>query len=538
MALATTGTGTGSIPPLEFTSFDDITAKHKTLRATFRSGRTKDVEYRKQQIRRLYWAIVDNAELMELALHKDMRKSRFEANISEIDWCKQECLDAVAGLDDWIRDEPVRGLPLQFLPMKPRIRHEPLGTILNIGAYNFPFQLNFTPLVGAIAAGNTVLLKPSELAPHSAMVIRKIVDEALDPESYACVNGSVDETKHVLEHKFDKIVFTGGRRTGTIIAQKAAETLTPVLLELGGQNPAFVTRKGDVKLAARRLLWQKCLNAGQVCLSHNYVLVERCILNKFIEEVKKQYAVFMPQGAKASPDFSRIVNQGHFNRLKKMLDSSKGTIVMGGSMDESDFFIEPTVVLVNDIHDSMIVEETFGPIWSILPFDTLDEAINIAHEVDPTPLALFTFGSDAENEKVLNSVTSGGATVNDGFFHSMLNQTPIGGVGSSGMGNYHGYYSFKAFSHQRPIAKVPAWTDKLLRVRYMPYSASEYKRHRRINSLKPNFDRDGRVVKGLRYWISVLLSLGSKSAAGLVFRWGVLVAMAVTLGLKRKSLGM
>ncbi|RFU72472.1 aldehyde dehydrogenase 3b1 [Trichoderma arundinaceum] len=532
MALKTSG-----IPPLHFTALDDITAQYNTVRATFRSGRTKNVEYRKQQIRRLYWAVVDNAELIELALNKDMGKSKFEANISEIDWCKQECLDAVENLDKWVKDENVRHMPFQFWAMKPRIRHEPLGTILNIGAYNFPFQLNVTALVGAIAAGNTFVLKPSEISPHSAMVLQKLFDEALDPEAYVCVQGSIDETKHILEHKFDKIVFTGGRKTGTIIAQKAAETLTPVLLELGGQNPAFITRHGDLKLAARRLMWQKCLNAGQVCLSHNYALVERCVLNRFIDEVKKTYAEFMPQGAKASPDFARVVNQGHYNRLKRMLDNSKGKIVVGGSMDEADFFIEPTVVLVDDVNDSMVVEESFGPIWSIVPFDTLDEAINIANQVDPTPLALFTFGSDKENDKVLNSVTSGGATINDGFFHAMLNPSPLGGVGSSGTGNYHGYYSFKTFSHQRSIAKVPGWADKLLRVRYMPYSVTELKRHRRIAEKKPNFDRNGNLVKGLKYWLTVLLSLGSKNASGFVFRFGVLIALAVTLGLKRKSLG-
>ncbi|KAH6609695.1 aldehyde dehydrogenase 3b1 [Trichoderma cornu-damae] len=520
---------TGGIPPLQLTALDDITARYETIRATFRSGRTRDVEYRKQQIRRLYWGLVDNAELIELALHKDMGKSRFEANVSEIDWCKQECLDAVENLDEWTRDEPVRHMPLQFLPMKPRIRNEPLGAILNIGAYNFPFQLNVSALVGAIAAGNTFMLKPSETSPHSAVVLGKIFDEALDPESYVCVQGAVDETRHILEHKFDKIVFTGGRRTGTIIAKKAAETLTPVLLELGGQNPAFVTRHGDLGIAARRLLWQKCLNAGQVCVSHNYALVERCVVNRFVDEVKKQYAEFMPQGARSSPDYARIVNRGHYDRLKKMLDNTKGKIVMGGSMDEADFFIEPTVVLVDDVGDSMVAEESFGPIWSIMPFDTLDEAIDIANRVDPTPLALFSF--------VFSRVTSGGATMNDGFFHSMLNPTPLGGVGTSGTGNYHGYYSFKAFSHQRSIAKVPSWADKLLRVRYMPYSFSELRRHRRMVEKKPNFDRNGKLVKGLKYWLAVLLSLGAKSATGFVFRVGVVVALAVALGLKRRSFG-
>lgn len=390
---------TDTISPFAVTALDEISTNVNTLQKTFRSGKTKDMQYRLQQIRRLYWAIRDNAPLIEEALRKDLGKSQYEANMSEIDWCLNECLDMVANAEKWTKDQKIVGMSLTYWAMKPRIRFEPLGTILIIGAFNFPFQLTLTPLIGAIASGNTAVLKPSELSPYSAMVLKKIMDESLDPESYVCINGALAESKHILEHKFDKIVFTGGKKTGTIIAQKAAETLTPVLLELGGQNPAFITKNADVKLAARRLLWQKSLCAGQVCLSHNYVLVERSIVSKFIGEVNSQYRTFMPQGAKASPDYARIVNKGHFLRLKKMLDSSKGKIVMGGSLDESELFIEPTVMLVDDIEDSMMVEESFGPIWSIMPFDSLDDAIDIANKVDPTPLALFTFGSDDENNK-------------------------------------------------------------------------------------------------------------------------------------------
>lgn len=390
-----------TIPEYATTSLDDITTAANTIHTSFRSNKTKDVQFRLRQIRKLYWGIVNNEKLIEAALRKDMRKCKHEAVLTEIAWIKAECLDFTKNLEKWVEEESIINVPMQYLAMKPRIRNEPLGKVLIIGAYNFPFQLNITPLIGAIAAGNTVVLKPSELSPHSAMVIKKIFDEALDPECYICVNGKVDETKHILEHKFDKIVFTGGKRTGTIIAKKAAETLTPCLLELGGQNPAFVTKNGDVKLAARRLLWNKTLNAGQVCLSQNYVLIERSVLSTFIGELNNQYRTMMPKGAKASPDYSRLPNKHHFDRLKAMLDNSKGKIVMGGKMDEADLFIEPTVVLVDDVDDSMMVEESFGPIWSIFPVDSLDQAIGIAHKIDPTPLSLFTFGSDAENEKGL-----------------------------------------------------------------------------------------------------------------------------------------
>lgn len=388
-----------AIPAYQATSLDEITATVETARKTFRTNKTKDIKFRMQQIRKLYWGVRDNADLIEEALKKDLNKCQFEAQLSEIEWVKNECIDVANKIENWVKDEPIPGLPATYWPMKPRIHNEPLGLILIIGAFNFPIQLNLVPVIGAIAAGNCVILKPSELSPHSAMVLKKIFDEYLDPDCYSCINGKVDETKHAMEHKYDKIVFTGGKGTGTIIAKKAAETLTPYILELGGQNPAFVTKNADIKLAARRLMWQKTINAGQVCLSHNYVMVERPVLGQFIAEINKQLRQFMPKGADKSPDWSRIVNKGHYDRLKAMVDNSKGKIVMGGNMWEDKLIIEPTAVLVDSIEDSMMVQESFGPVWSILPVDSLDQAIDIAHKVDPTPLSLTTFGTDAENEK-------------------------------------------------------------------------------------------------------------------------------------------
>ncbi|KAG5920844.1 hypothetical protein E4U42_006055 [Claviceps africana] len=512
----------GPLPPFEPTSLDDITAKVERLRRTYRTNKTKNIKFRQQQIRRLYWAVVDYAPLIEEALMKDMGKSRFEAHLTEMDWIKNEAVNVANKLEAWSKDESIVDLPVTYWPMRPRIRNEPLGQILLIGAYNFPFQLNLTPVIGAIAAGNCVVLKPSELAPHSAAVIARIFDEYLDPDCYACVNGDVEQSRYLLDrHRFDKVMFTGGKKTGALIAAKAAQSLTPVLLELGGLNPAFVTCGGDVRLAARRLLWQKCLNAGQLCLSHNYVLVERGAVDDFVAELNVQYRTFMPDGAKGS-DLSCIVNRSHYDRLMSMLRRTGGRVVMGGSSDDETLWIEPTVVLVDSVDDSMMVEESFGPIWSVMPFDTLDEAIEIANKVDPTPLSLFTFGTDAENNKVLDNVTSGGATVNDAFFHGMINAIPFGGVGGSGQGNYHGYYSFKAFSHQRVIAQVPAWAEKLLRVRYMPYSFSELDRYRALNGYTPNFDRDGNPITGVKSWFGFLHRGGNASSGGAEPRWAIL----------------
>lgn len=383
------------------TDLDTIPEVCATLRSTFRTLKTKDLEYRKVQLRKLYWGVKDHGAQLEEALRRDLRKSAFESVFTEIDWVANDCMFMLDHLDKFAKDDSLGAphVPLIFKPNNVRIRKEPLGTALIIGTYNFPFQLSVVPLVGAIAAGCTAVVKPSEGAPNVAMVIKEIVEKCLDPESYRVVVGAVPETTSLLDQKWDKIFYTGSAQVARIICKKAAENLTPVTLELGGRNPAFVTRNADLKLAAKRLLWGKTLNAGQVCLSQNYVLVEREVLDSFIKHLNTAFAQTFPQGAKASPDLSRVINERHFLRIKKMVDESKGKIVLGGEMDQSELFIAPTAVLVDSTDDSMIKEESFGPVFSIIPFDTLSDAIKIANEVDPTPLALFGFGTQAEFNK-------------------------------------------------------------------------------------------------------------------------------------------
>ena len=302
-------------------------------------------------------------------------------------------------LEKWMKDESAPDIPLTNSLLNPRIRKEPLGTVLVIGAYNFPVQLSLGPLIGAISAGCTGVLKPSEVSPNAAMVLKKIVEEYLDPSAYAVVNGAIPETTALLNEKWDKIFYTGNSQVGTIIAKKAAETLTPVCLELGGRNPAIVTKNADPRLAARRLVWGKLHNAGQVCISQNYIMVEKEILPAFIEQLKIALKEFYPGGQKASPDYARIVNNRHFHRIKKMVDDSRGKILIGGEMDESDNFIEITVVQVDDINDSMIVDESFGPLMPLLAVDNVDEAIRIANTVHSTPLGLYPFGTTTETNK-------------------------------------------------------------------------------------------------------------------------------------------
>lgn len=444
-----------------------------TVRLTFATQRTKAIEYRILQLRKLYWSIVDNTPALIEACKIDLNKSATETVMAEIDWVKNDIVFVQNSLAKWMKDEPAPDVPLSSKLVKPKVRKEPLGAVLILGCWNFPVQLSLGPMVGAIAAGCTVVLKPSEVSAYTAMVVSKIVNDALDKDAYIALNGAVSETTALLNEKWDKIFYTGNTQVGTIIAKKAAETLTPVCLELGGRNPAVVTKHADLRIAARRLTWGKILNAGQVCLSQNYVLVDKAVLGPLVEQFKVALKEFYPQGAQASPDFGHIVNSRHFHRIKKMLDESKGEIVYGGETDEATNFIAPTVVVVPSEKDSLITEESFGPIISILPVENLDDAIRIINAVHSTPLGFYPFGNKAEISHLLSHVTSGGASVNDAFFHGSITTLPFGGVGDSGQGAYHGRASFDCFTHRRSITHTPGWIEFLLAVRYPPYSVSK-----------------------------------------------------------------
>lgn len=516
--------------PFEATAIDSIQSTVKLCATTFRSQKTKPISYRLTQLRKLYWAINDNSDALIEALSQDLGKPTFESYLSEIDWCKNDIVFVTKNLKNWMKDEAAPDIPLTNSLLNPRIRKEPLGNILVIGAYNFPVNLSLGPFIGAIAAGCTGVLKPSEVSPATAMVLKKIVEESLDPSAYAVVNGGVPETSALLEEKWDKIFYTGSANVGTIIAKKAAETLTPVCLELGGRNPAIVTKHADPRLAARRLLWGKLHNAGQVCISQNYTMVDKEILPLFIEQLKIAMKEFYPNGTKSSPDYARIVNKRHFLRIKKMLDDSRGKILMGGEVDESQNYIDITVVQVDDINDSMIVDESFGPLMPLLAIDGVDDAIRIANSVHSTPLGLYPFGTKAETNKILNEVTSGGASVNDAFFHGSIPTLAFGGVGDSGQGAYRGKASFDTFTHRRSVTTTPGWMEGLLSVRYPPY-AGKLGKFRQTAELKPNFDRNGKEIKGVGYWLGFVLSLGGESTKSVLSRW--VLAVLVAVGVKR-----
>ena len=357
-------------------------------------------------------------------------------------------------------------------------------------AYNVPFQLTIGPLIGAIAAGNTAVIKPSENAPYCSAVIEKIVSGYLDSTCYTCVQGAVAETTALLDETWDKIFYTGSVSVAKIITKKAAETLTPCTLELGGRNPAIVTGSANLRLAARRLLWGKFFNAGQICLSHNYTLIDKLALPKFLSEMKVAMDEFYPDGAKASSHYGRIANRRQWQRLKDLVDTSDGKVLMGGSMDESDLFIEPTVMQVNNVNDSLMANETLGPILTIYPVDNLSEAIHIANQVHRTPLATYSFGTKDETDRVLNEIRSGGASVNDAWVHGTVPTLAFGGVGDSGSGSYRGRASFECFSHRKSYTTTPGWAERLLALRYPPYDG-KLQTYRDMTQLRPYFDREG-----------------------------------------------
>ncbi|BCS24570.1 hexadecenal dehydrogenase [Aspergillus puulaauensis] len=513
--------GATDIPELQYTPIDEIQERVARVKKTFLEHKTRDVEFRLVQLRKLYWAIKDHEQQIIEALRLDLRKPRFESEVGESVWLENDIVFISKNLHKWVKDEKADDIDLTFKFMNPKIRKDPLGTVLVIGAFNFPFQLTLGPVLGAIAAGNTVVIKPSENAPRSAVVMQKIIESSLDPSCYAFVQGAVPETQALLSERWDKIFFTGGASVGRIIAKAAAPHLTPVVLELGGINPAIVTKSANPRLVARRMLWGKLMNAGQVCTSQNYLLVDRSLVPAVVDEFKKAYKEFYPRGAKASPDYSRIVNEGAFHRLKGMIDNSQGKILMGGTMDEKDLFIEPTVVQVESPDDSMLVQESFGPLIPILPVDNLDEAVNIANNIQSTPLGLYPFGSKADTEKILSKTRSGGVSVNDAALH--IPTLPFGGVGESGYGAYRGRTSFDVFVHRRTITSSPGWLESILAIRYPPY-AGKLNKFKAASVQAPDFDRSGRKIRfGL---LRFILTLGGGSAKAGASRAAVVAAVA------------
>lgn len=445
----------------------DNAAIHALLekqREFYHSGRTRPLEFRVKALHDLKNAVHAKEDEILEALRSDLRKPGSEAYLSEVGFLYEEIDFTLKHLRSWAKPKRVTTALFHAVGTS-WIYSEPLGVALIIGPWNYPFQLVLSPLVGAIAAGNCAVLKPSELAPKTSTVIAELIKGTFDPEFLTVVEGAVETSTALLAEKFDHIFFTGGTQVGKVVMAAAAKHLTPVTLELGGKSPCIVDREGDLDGAARRLTWGKFLNAGQTCVAPDYVLVPRELRVELIERVQSYLSRFFGPDPFTSIDYARIVSERHFHRLLGLLAPDK--IALGGRSDSSQLYLAPTVMADVSPDDKVMADEIFGPILPVLDYDTIDEAIAFVN-ARPKPLALYLFSSNAQTQrKVLEQTSFGGGCVNDTLVHLSNPRLPFGGVGESGMGAYHGKHSFDTFSHRKSVVRRSFLIDPM--VRYPPY---------------------------------------------------------------------
>ncbi len=433
-------------------------------RAFFKSGQTLPYRFRRQQLKVLKKAIEAHEEAILEALFLDFRKPHFEGYATEIGVVLAE-LDYISkNLESWMKPRVVSASLLNF-PSSDRIYYDPYGVSLIVAPWNFPFQLMMNPLIGAIAAGNCAVIKASELAPHTSALVAEIIGECFDPAFVRLVQGGISTSQALLEQRWSHIFFTGSVRVGIIVATAAARYLTPVILELGGKSPCVVDETADIKLAARRIVWGKYINAGQTCVAPDYILAHRDIKDELVENMVQVIQDFYGENPQQSPDFPRIIDGKHFERVSSFLGD--GEIACGGKTDAEDLYIAPTILDKVRWEDRVMQEEIFGPVLPVLTFDTLDEVI---HEITerPKPLSMYYFSRRSQRQdRFLEETTAGGMCINDVVTHYANPKLPFGGVGTSGQGAYHGKHSFLAFSHQKSVSKKGNWLDVPLR--YPPY---------------------------------------------------------------------
>lgn len=445
--------------------FSKLTEAQKQF---FETGRTRDLAFRICQLQLLADAMRKNETVLEEALKKDLGKSAFESYATEIGFVLADIRYTIQNLQKWSAPKRVR-TPLYLFPGKSKIQKEPYGSVLILGPYNYPVQLLAEPLIGAIAAGNCAVLKPSELTPHVSKAMYQIVHSTFKEEYIACVEGGVEVNQELLSQKFDYIFFTGSERVGRIVMKAAAENLTPVTLELGGKSPVIIEKTANIKEAARRIAWGKLLNAGQTCVAPDYVLVDESRKQQFLTEMKTAFFHLYGKEIKKNPHFGRIVNERHMERLQKILEQDAKYLFCGGEADALQRYIEPAILdLGKDQNAASMQEELFGPILPVLSYHKLEDAVRFVNK-RAKPLALYLFTKKRSAERfVLERVSSGGVCVNDTISHLINPDLPFGGVGASGMGQYHGKYSFDTFTHEKSVFYKPA--DWNLPVCYPPFT--------------------------------------------------------------------
>ena len=444
----------------------DIDAVYSRLKKTFSHGKTRDLPWRKAQLKQLEKMLRDNEPALIQALNDDLGKSETEAWTAEIGFLLSDIRHTLKHLQHWAELRPV-STPLAAQPGRSYLLPEPLGTVLIIGAWNYPLQLVLAPFIAAVAAGNCAVLKPSELSPACATLLTTLIPQYLDEQAVAVVEGGKETAQALLAMRWDHIFYTGGEVVGKIVMPAAAQYLTPVTLELGGKSPCLVDEQSDIAIAARRIVWGKWMNCGQTCIAPDYVLVASSVADELVvalrQEIENQYG----KTPINSNDYGRIVNASHFQRLSKLLDEMQ--IVAGGETDETKLKIAPTIVLNPSYDSDLMQQEIFGPILPVLTVEDMAEACDIV-VTRPKPLALYLFTQNDKTEaSVLAKTSAGSVCVNDTMMFMANQKLPFGGVGTSGMGRYHGQYGFDTFSHLKSVMHRSTKMD--VKVRYAPYSS-------------------------------------------------------------------
>lgn len=446
----------------------------RVARQAFRTDKTRSLKFREQQLRNLQKMYKETENIMFEALETDLRKHKQESSICEVEFLNNDIKNILMHFKEWVNPKSTEK-DLANLLNDLKVHKDPFGVILIIGAWNYPLQLTLLPLAGAIAGGNCVILKPSEMAPASAKYISDFLPRYLDPECYQVYEGGICETTDLLKQRFDYIFFTGSSSVGRIVHQAASKYLTPTTLELGGKSPTYIDDSADIEITAARVMWGKITNLGQTCIAPDYVLCSKDVEKKFIEASRKVLLEWFGPKSIQSPDLCRIITDRHFNRLVNML--KYGTVALGGSFDAKERYIEPTILVDVNVDDPVMTEEIFGPILPIVNVDTVFEAVNFINARDK-PLALYIFSNRKKDiDMLLSKTTSGGVCINDTLMQITVESLPFGGVGNSGMGSYHGKKTFDIFVHHKSVLKksLAILPEKLQSFRYPPYTETNRK---------------------------------------------------------------
>ncbi len=443
---------------------EKIIVEHLENQRVFLStNKTKEVNFRLKQLRKLKKAIIQNKKKLEDALWQDLHKSPEEAYLTEISIVTQEINNHIKHLKKWAKPKKI-STPVHLLPSSSKIIYEPLGIALIVAPWNYPFQLLINSLVGAISSGCCCILKPSPDTPTIAKVMEEMIKETFDSNYIAMVQGGKETNTILFNQRFDIIFFTGSPKVGRVVMKAAAENLTPVVLELGGKSPCIVNSDANIDVAAKRIAWGKLINAGQTCIAPDYLFAHHSIKNELLDKIAINMKEMYGDNIKKSRFYPRIVNQRAMNRLEGLLN--QGQIHSGGEVDNKEKFIAPTII--DNVQPDYLVmqEEIFGPILPVMTFNNIDETIKYINK-NEKPLAFYYFGKNKKAKDVLMKTSSGGACINDTIMHIANDKLPFGGVGNSGLGKYHGHESFLAFSNKRAVVNTPTWID--LPLRYVPF---------------------------------------------------------------------